>query len=187
MLVENLHEVFAEDSSTAHTAASRTWCKLWRSRKKLLLSTFRPCRLQFGWPARLTSLGCISRTLAGNKKKYLYVLLVSYNDIAISAYGRSIEVTWYLWGQQRPQQACRSPRWLEAECAGLAIGDGEPGRFGWPLYGTSNSTNSRSCKKTLDINFLGNHKADNSVGLEENMLSNFNIIGCNMSIKVHKT
>lgn len=36
---------------------------------------------------------------------------------------------------------------LLVECVGLASGDGEPGRFGCPipLYGISNSTNSRSC------------------------------------------
>lgn len=33
---------------------------------------------------------------------------------------------------------------LFVECVGLANGDGEPGRFGCPLNGISNSTNSRS-------------------------------------------
>ncbi|KAK5649680.1 hypothetical protein RI129_000709 [Pyrocoelia pectoralis] len=38
---------------------------------------------------------------------------------------------------------------------------------------------------TVVQNFLGNHKAKNYIELVENMLSNFNILGCNMSIKVH--
>ncbi|KAK4871977.1 hypothetical protein RN001_016101 [Aquatica leii] len=34
-------------------------------------------------------------------------------------------------------------------------------------------------------NFLRNYKAKNYIELVENMLSNFNILGCNMSIKVY--
>ena len=34
-------------------------------------------------------------------------------------------------------------------------------------------------------NFLGNHKSDNYVQIVNNMLNNFEMLGCNMSVKVH--
>lgn len=34
-------------------------------------------------------------------------------------------------------------------------------------------------------NFLGNHKSDNYVEIVNNMLKNFEMLGCNMSVKVH--
>lgn len=40
----------------------------------------------------------------------------------------------------------------DVECTGLASGDGDPGRFGCPLYGISISTNSRSCGNTEKTN-----------------------------------
>lgn len=57
-----------------------------------------------------------------------------------------------------------------------------------PQFTTSmNETESNAWGSFVQIvqNFLGNHKADNYIELVETMLSNFHILGCNMSIKVH--
>lgn len=57
-----------------------------------------------------------------------------------------------------------------------------------PQFTTSmNETESNAWSSFVQVvqNFLGNHKAENYVELVETMLSNFNILGCNMSIKVH--